>query len=279
MTPSNALDLVRLRPVMERGVGSPSIVVGLIDGPVSIRHPSLARIPTVLGRMDSCDTSGPACAHGTFVAGVLVAARGADAPSICPGCTLLVRPIFSDRSLDSTPEAVGEAVGDCVRAGARVINLSLTLLRTSKLGELAIKDALDTAASRGVIVVAAAGNQSTLTSTAITRHPWVIPVVACDLSGNPGARSNLGASIGLRGLRAPGVGIASLGPDGSSLTLDGTSVAAPFVSGAIALLWSAFPSASASKIRLAVLRSSIRRASVTPPMLDAWESLLRINAS
>ena len=49
-------------------------------------------------------------------------------------------------------------------------------------------------------MVAAAGNQGTLGSSAITRHPWVIPVVACDLRGRPMNESNLGSSIGRRGL-------------------------------------------------------------------------------
>ena len=119
-------------------------------------------------------------------------------------------------------------------------------------------------------MVAAAGNQGTLGSSAITRHPWVIPVVACDLRGRPMNDSNLGGSIGRRGLRAPGDGITSLGAEGQPLTLGGTSVAAPFVTGATALLWSEFPSATAAQIKLAVTQASTpRRASVVPPLLDA----------
>jgi len=38
----------------------------------------------------------PACSHGTLVAGVLSARRDSLHPGICPGCTLVVRPIFSD---------------------------------------------------------------------------------------------------------------------------------------------------------------------------------------
>ena len=48
----------------------------------------------------------------------------------------------------------------------------------------------------------------------ITRHPWVIPVVACDLRGRPIGYSNFGNAIGRRGLCAPGHGITSLGADG-----------------------------------------------------------------
>jgi hypothetical protein len=50
--------------------------------------------------------------------------------------------------------------------------------------------------NRGVLFVAAAGNQGALGSSVITRHPWLIPVVACDRSGRVMAVSNLGASIG-----------------------------------------------------------------------------------
>ena len=60
-------------------------------------------------------------------------------------------------------------------------------------------------------MVAAAGNQGTVGSSVITRHPWVIPVIACDLQGRPTTESNLGSSIGRRGLAAPGENIASLG--------------------------------------------------------------------
>jgi subtilisin family serine protease len=61
----------------------------------------------------------------------------------------------------------------------------------------------------------------------------------------------------------------SLGSDGQFLSLSGTSVAVPFVTGAIALLWSQFPSLSAAQIKLALTQSSSsRRASVLPPLLD-----------
>ena len=217
-----------------------------------------------------------ACLHGTFVAGILCAKRGSPAPAICPNCTLLIRPIFAETTSErqqmpsATPEELAAAIIECIDAGARVINLSLALAQPSVKGEQALEEALNQAVRRGVIVVAAAGNQGTLGSSAITRHPWVIPVVACDLRGRPMNESNLGSSIGRRGLSAPGDGITSLGAEGQSLTLGGTSVAVPFVTGAIALLWSEFPSATAAQIKLAISQASApRRASVVPPLLDA----------
>ena len=85
----------------------------------------------------------------------------------------------------ATPEELAEAIIDSVDAGARVINLSSALVRPSPKGESKLEEALNHAAQRGVITVAAAGNQGTVGSSAITRHPWVIPVAACDIQGRP----------------------------------------------------------------------------------------------
>ena len=130
-----------------------------------------------------------------------------------------------------------------------------------------------------MIVVAAAGNQGSVGGTIITRHPWVIPVAACDAQGRPTRESNLGHSMGLRGLSAPGEAIASLGVDGKPLTLGGTSVAAPFVTGAVALLWSEFPAASAAEVKAAVTQAIAgRRTTVTPPLLNAWAAYGLMNS-
>ena len=169
----------------------------------------------------------------------------------------------------ATPEGLAAAIIAVVEAGARVLNLSVALAQPSTKGQQALEEALDYAASRGVIPVVAAGNQGTLGSSAMTRHPWVIPVAACDLQGRPLNETNLGRSIGRRGLRAPGDGITSLGADGRPLTLGGTSAATPFVTGTIALLWSLFPAATAAEVRFALTQAH-RRNAVVPPLLDAW---------
>ncbi len=159
--------------------------------------------------------------------------------------------------------------------------MSLALAQPSTRGEEALEEALNQAVRRGVLVVAAAGNQGTLGSSAITRHPWVIPIVACDLRGRPINESNLGSSIGRWGLSAPGDSITSLGSEGQSFTFGVTSVAVPFLTGAIALLWSEFPTATAAQIKLAVTQATIpRRSSVVPPLLNAtaaYQILLTAN--
>jgi subtilisin family serine protease len=278
--PATALELVRLPPLMERTSGRAEIGVALVDGPIVMGHPDLAggAIREIPGRLrGTCDLAGSgACRHGTFVAGVLVARRGSPAPAICPGCTLLVRPIFAEAASgngpmpSAAPEELAAAIIDAVEAGARLINVSAALARPSRTGEQALAGALDHAARRGVIAVAAAGNDGTLGSSVITRHPWVVPVVACDRRGRPSGRSNLGSSIGRHGLSAPGEGITSLGTGAAPLTLGGTSAAAPFVTGAIALLWSEFPAATTAEVRFAVIRAAAtRRRTVVPPLLDA----------
>lgn len=282
------LDLVKLTAVMDRTSGSPEVKIGLIDGPVATRHPDLAGLHLLEisgNRAFTCtQANSTACLHGTFVAGILSAKRNSPAPAICPNCTLLIRPIFVEKTTSgaqipsSTPQELAAAIIECIDAGARVINLSLALAQPSTKGEQALEEALNHAVRRGVIVVAAAGNQGTLGSSAITRHPWVIPVVACDLRGRPMNESNLGSSIGRRGLTASGDAITSLGAQSHPLTFSGTSVAVPFVTGTIALLCSEFPAASAAQIKLAISQAAApRRASVVPPLLNAeaaYQSLL-----
>jgi subtilisin family serine protease len=277
--------LVNLGPLMERSSGATQIVIGLMDGPVAMNHPDLAAesIREIAGEPSAgCAHSGSAaCTHGTFTAGILGAKRGSLAPAICPGCVLLVRPIFKEGGAEkngalpsATPGELTKAIVECIEAGARVLNLSAAFAQPSSREERELEEALDYAARLGAIVVAAAGNQGALGSSAITRHPWVIPVAACDLRGSPVGQTNLGNSVGRRGLLAPGEGVTSLGAEGGPLSLGGTSVAAPFVTGTVALLWSIFPRASAAEVKHAVTTSAHgrRRTRIVPPLLDAWAS-------
>ena len=278
--PNNPLELVNLGPLMELSKGRADTIIGLIDGPVAIGHPSLQQtsIREIPGKLTGTCASAQsfACIHGTLVAGILGAERGSAAPAIAPDCTLLIRPIFGDLSAFSgempgaTPTELAEAIIDCVSHGAQVINLSAALSRPTARDASRVVQALDYCGKRGVIVVAAAGNQGTVGSSSITRHPWVIPVVACDPGGRAIGYSNLGNSIGRRGLTAPGLAITSLGVDGNPREFGGTSAAAPFVTGTLALLYSIFPNASPSEIKSAALSGGrVRRSSIVPALLDA----------
>jgi subtilisin family serine protease len=272
MTPTatlreQALDLTGLRPVMERGEGRADVRIGLIDGPIALDHPDLAdaHIET-LGGADADQ------AHGTFVAGVLCAARGGEAMAICPGCTIVHLPLFAAEGgpVVVEPDVLATALLTCVDAGVDVINLSATTAAPSLAGAPRLEEALTYAARRGVAVVAAAGNQGTVGSSAITRHAGVIAVSACGPDGRPAAFANLGAFAARRGVLAPGVDVTSLDPGGGTVASSGTSAAAPFVTGAIALLLSLLPHISAYDARTALLDARAGRArSITPGLLAA----------
>src|SRR6266568_5756099 len=141
----NHLDLVKLTALMERTSGQPEMMVGLLDGPVATTHPDLERehIREIPGSIrGACtQTKSVACLHGTFNAGILCAKRGSIAPAICPGCTLLMRPIFlaatsgEEQMPSATPEELTAAIVETIDAGARVINLSAALLQPFAKGD------------------------------------------------------------------------------------------------------------------------------------------------
>jgi subtilisin family serine protease len=217
---------------------------------------------------------------------MLFARRGSVASAICPGCTFLLRPVFSEvltggsQVPSATADELAEAFVDAVDMGARIVNLSAALIHPTPTAEGRLQEALNYAARHGVITVAAAGNQRTVGSSAITRHPSVIAVAACNIRGIPLNDTNLGSSIGQRGLTAPGESITSLGTTGKLRTFGGSSAAAPFVTGTIALLWSEFPTSSPGEIKLAVLQARRpRHRTIVPTMLDAWGAYLAMASS
>lgn len=265
MTP---LALVRLDGLMARTAGASRIMVGLIDGPVNITHPDLAGA-TIRGNTAGCAVhAAGACRHATFVAGILCGRRDSAAPGLCPNCAVFIRPIFSDLSATASASSVelARAVRECVAAGARVVNISAGPPAPAVTESRPLIEALDAAARHGVLVVAAAGNSTALGTSTLTRHPWVMPVIAVDSRGHPVRQSTMGRSIGRNGLAAPGTITSSIAGGGAG-TLTGTSFAAPIVTGTVALLWSLFPAASASEIRAALLGR--RHTTLIPPLLNA----------
>jgi hypothetical protein len=272
---STALSLVRLNRLMEERNGDPSISVGIIDGPLDLGHPAFAgsSLRTVRpNQLAACqDARSAACSHGTAIAGILCAKRGLPAPAICPSCTFLFYPIFPEDggSVSVTPSELAHAIVETVDAGARIINLSLGVIPADTSTDRELDEACGYAASRGVVLVAAAGNQGRIGFLPLLNHPWVIPVVSCDSGGRVAPESNLSPTIGRRGLCAPGVGILTAAAGGDYAPISGTSAAAAILTGSMALLWSDSPATRPIELRAAILRSARRdRRSLVPPLLD-----------
>jgi subtilisin family serine protease len=275
-----SLDCVGLIPLMERTSGRPEIVIALIDGPIFMENPAMWS-PNVQQFGDDLPArcahpSSSACLHGTSVGSILAAKRGFGAPAICPGCTLLVRAIFPESKQNNgqiptaSPSDLAEAIVDGVNAGASVVNLSVGIAQPSAASHKQLDQALHYAATRDVLVVFAVGNEGKVGGSVLTNHPWGVPVIAWGASGGPVASSNLSASIGHRGLSAPGENVPVIGSDSQIYTITGTSAAAPFVSGTAALLKSEFPRARAAAIKIALTsRDTRRRPTLVPALLDA----------
>jgi len=272
MVAGSAKDLVGLGPLMERTAGRPEVRIAIIDGPVA-PHPDLVDSVWSTGRPQSTADNN---SHGTFVTGILAANRGSPAPAICPFSSFLILPIFGadGESADLTPHVqssdLADAIAESVSQHVSVINLSVAVARPSIRSDPQLQRALDHAAVAGCVVVAAAGNQGLLGSSSITRHPWVIPVSAYTLRGRPLAQTNLGASIGRGGLGGPGEEVTSLAAGGGYIKGGGTSAAAAFVTGAVALLWALLPEVGAQALVWGLKAGCrIMRPSVAPPILDA----------
>jgi subtilisin family serine protease len=278
------LELIGLSKLMSLTSGIPDITIGLIDGPVDTKHLDLedSKIISISSGGACVYRDSNACAHGTFIAGILSGKRNSKAPGTCPNCTLILRPIFSEDIQGNiprtSPKELSTAIVECVNAGAKIINMSVGLTQPA-ISDPDLVKSLNYAMKHSVITVVSAGNQGIIGDSCLTSHPWVIPVTACDSKGKPMEISNFGKCIGMCGLSAPGKGIISLAPGGKTQKMCGTSIAAPFVTGTIALLWSLFPEASAAEIKLA-LRPK-RSHTIVPPLMNAqaaYNYLLKENS-
>ena len=116
-----------------------------------------------------------------------------------------------------------------------------------------LSNAISRADQAGILFVAAAGNSSTRTESypaAFTQNN-VISVAALTSTGGLASYSNYGSTW--VDLGAPGSGIYSTLLNGSYGTFNGTSMAAPHLTGAAGLLATMFPTASAAQIKAALL--------------------------
>jgi subtilisin family serine protease len=198
-----------------------------------------------------------AVGHGTHVAGIIHA--------IAPGAKILpVRVLNSagQGSVFAIAEGIHFAVDYTAAAPARVrvINLSLGLVSNDSPS---IQEALQYAFDHQVVVVAAAGNHNLDTIDYPAKEGDTIAVAATDLNDHKADFSNFNDKVDIT---APGVDIQSMftGQVGPFVTWSGTSMSAPFVSGAAALTIQARPSFTKDAIENLLFSSAKNISSQNP---------------
>ena len=194
--------------------------------------------------------------HGTFTASE-IAAVGNNALGVTGvEWNAQLMPVkFLDSTGNGSDTAASAAIHYAVDHGAKVINASWGGGGTDSV----IQDALQYANQHSVIVVCAAGNGATNDDTSFfapasysVQDPNVISVAATDSNGALASFSNYGIkSVQLA--RPRGRGVYSLESSGGDGNMSGTSMAAPLVTGTLALVWSAHPTWSMQQVIDAVL--------------------------
>jgi len=229
------LDAADVPEAWEKVTGTSEVTVAVVDTGVDYTHPDLAgRVDTehdfdyVNFDDDAMDDQG----HGTHVAGIIAAKADEQGVVGVAGKTnvrILPLKVLDQQGVGDMFD-VAMAIMDAADLGASVINLSLGGEGTSQY----LTDAVSYAMEKGALVVAAAGNDAKNADTYIPASiPGVVTVSAVNDSLTLTDFSNYGSSVDLA---APGQEILSTWPGGQYAEADGTSQAAPFVSGVAALL-------------------------------------------
>ncbi|MBA2624082.1 MAG: S8 family serine peptidase, partial [Acidimicrobiia bacterium] len=250
--PSQRADLeaVRLPDAWDVTTGARNVVVAVIDSGVDLDHPDLA--PKLLAGFDVVERDGRPdddLGHGTFVAGI-AAARTDNAIGIA-GAAWRSR-ILPVKVLDSSgfgsDSRVIEGLDWAVDHGADVVNLSLGGPDPNPALDAAVADAV----ARGVVVVAATGNEADTRPNYPAASPGALGVGAASASGRLTYFSNNGDWLDLV---APGFDVVST-TIGSYATGSGTSFAAPFVAGAAALVRAVNPTFSPADVAARLLATT-----------------------
>lgn len=163
----------------------------------------------------------PYFGHGTMVAGIV--------RWVAPGARILPIRVF-DHQGSARVFDIARAIYRAVDLGADVINMSFSMPESSQ----ELRRALQYARARGVVCVAAAGNDASTVAVFPAGHSSTIGVAATTIGDDLSTFSNYGGAIAK--VAAPGEGIVTTYPGGLYAAGWGTSFSAPQVAGAAALL-------------------------------------------
>ena len=247
-----ARDSIFLKEAHRYTKGNPNVTIAVLDTGVNQSHPEIRNVldqgkdfvdiidgaTTFFGDyLDADEDPEDEVGHGTHVAGI-IAGQGLKMPmGVVPKCKIL--PVRVLAAMKRGEQKIGAGLVENINAGVKwaidngadIINMSLGVKHSG--GGLPHREVVDYAEKMGTTVVAASGNDGREESYYPGALPHVIAVGAMGISGNIAQFSTYGRQVSFV---APGEEIYSSYLDNDYAFASGTSHAAPFVSGAVAML-------------------------------------------
>ena len=219
--------------------GQTTVTIAILDTGIDQNHPDLAGKVINNRNFTSSATVDDLYGHGTHVAGVAAAATNNAMGVAGVGYnTALMNVKVLDDNGSGAYSWIANGIIWATDNGAKVISMSLG----GSSGSSTLQSAINYAVSRGVVVVAAAGNSGNSAPSYPAYYSGVIAVAASDANDATASFSNHGSWVDVA---APGTGIYSTLPNHSNRigilnygSLSGTSMATPFVAGLAGLVWS-----------------------------------------
>lgn len=249
-----------LSNVHASGILGQNVIVAQLDSGLNRANPEFAGNSRILqgynatnGTTDITDTMG----HGTHVAGIIAAGgNGSGMYGVAPAARLLPIKVFGSNGTASGAD-IDKGLSYARSMGARVVNMSLAA--GGPTGTTALKTI---ASTNNIVVVVAAGNNGLADPVWPARYAkesWangtMIAVGAVDASRNIASFSNRAGDTANFYLVAPGVNIMSTYGTGYA-TSSGTSMAAPAVAGAAALITGYWPYLKANQVAAIMLNTA-----------------------